>query len=164
MAGPFAVACVLLAVGGGAKAWRPTDTARALALFGWPVGSGVVRVGGVVEAGLALTALVTGSAWMAAAVAISYSAFAGWIGVALLRGLPISSCGCFGTPDTPPSVVHVIVNVVAAAVSADAAVSDVPALGATLRQQPAAGLPFLGLAALATWLLIRALRAGAAPT
>ena len=43
-------------------------------------------------------------------VAVSYLAFAGFVVVALRSGKPISSCGCFGKVDTPPSPVHVVLD------------------------------------------------------
>lgn len=152
--GPFAVACTLLAVGGAAKAWRPGDTARALALFGWPVGSRAVRLGGMAELALAAGALMTAAPALAGMVGLSYVAFAVWVSVALRRGLPISSCGCFGTPDAPPSVVHVVLNLAAAAAAFAATAVRVPPLIDTLRDQPAGGLPFVALAGLVTWMAI----------
>ena len=53
----------------------------------------------------------------AALVAVSYLAFAGFVIVALRSGAPISSCGCFGKVDTPPSVVHVVLDVAFAGVA-----------------------------------------------
>lgn len=152
MAGPFAATCALLIVAGAAKLLRPTDTARALALFGWPVGSTAVRIGALSEAAVAAAALVTSHRALAAAVAMSYLAFAGWVAVAMARGVPISSCGCFGTPDTPPTLLHVAVDLAAAAVAVSAAARGLPDLAATLSRQPAAGLPFLGMVALVTWM------------
>lgn len=152
MAGPFAVACSLLLAAGLAKAARPGDTARALALFGWPVGTSVVRAGGLGEATLAVGALVTSHRGLAAGVALSYVAFAAWIAAAMVRGLPISSCGCFGTPDTPPTLLHVAVDLAAAAVAGYVSITGLPDLAATLSDQPATGLPFLGLVGLATWM------------
>jgi hypothetical protein len=144
--------CALLAVAGGAKALRPGDTARALALFGWPVGSSVVRAGGAAEAVLAAAALVTGAPLLAAAVGVSYLLFAAWVAAAMFRRVPIASCGCFGTPDTPPTRLHVAVDVAAAAVALAAALSDLPPLASTLARQPAAGIPFMALVALVTWM------------
>lgn len=153
MAGPFAVVCLVLAGAGAAKVVKPGDTARALALFGWPVGFNVVRSGGAVEASVAVAALITAEPILAAAVALSYLAFAVWVAVAMARGVPLSSCGCFGVPDTPPTVTHVVFDVVAAATAAAAGIVVLPSLRDTLADQPWSGLPFVGLVGLATWMV-----------
>ena len=61
---------------------------------------------------------LVGGPVFAALVAVSYLAFAGFVVVALRSGAPISSCGCFGKVDTPPSLVHVVIDLVLAAVAA----------------------------------------------
>jgi hypothetical protein len=93
-------------------------------------------------------AAVTGAAPLAAVVALSYLAFAGFVVVALVRDVPIGSCGCFGKVDTPPSLLHVVLDlglaVAAAAVTvggADAGLVD------GLGHLPLAGMPFLLLVA-----------------
>jgi len=119
------VAAALLGAGGALKIRRPATTARALGEMGLPSSTGLVRMGAGVEVAIALGALFGGHrlfAWFAALVAVSYLAFAGFVTAALRRGVPVSSCGCFGgADDTPPSVVHVIVNLAASAVSGAAA-------------------------------------------
>jgi hypothetical protein len=148
LAGPFAIAAVLLAVGGALKAVRPRDTAQALGAVGlrfpsWFSARAAVRVGGVVEAVIGVGALLTGGPVFAALVAASYLAFAAFVFVALRTGAPISSCGCFGKVDTPPSVVHIVINLAAAAVAIGAAIVVDVALPDVLRDQPLLGIPFL---------------------
>src|SRR5262249_30242976 len=116
LAGPFAIAAVILAAGGAAKAVRPRDTARALAAVGIRFPRAlparvVVRVGGALEAAVGLAALLVGGPVLCTLVALSYLMFAVFVGVALRMGAPISSCGCFGKVDTPPSGVHVVLDV-----------------------------------------------------
>ena len=149
LAGPFAIATVLLAVGGAAKAVRPRDTAQALTAVGihFPrvlPARAVVRVGGAVEALIGTAALLVGGPVLCALVALSYLAFAGFVVVALRSGSPISSCGCFGKVDTPPSIVHVVLDLAFAGVAAAAVVGDV-ALPDVLGDQPLLGIPFLML-------------------
>ena len=150
LAGPFAIATVLLALGGAAKAVRPRDTAQALTAVGirFPrvlPARVVVRVGGAVEAILATAALLVGGPVLCALVALSYLAFAGFVLVALRTGAPISSCGCFGKVDTPPSIVHVVLDLAFAGVAATAAFVGDVALPDVLGDQPLLGIPFLML-------------------
>jgi hypothetical protein len=148
LAGPFTIAAVLLVAGGALKAIRPRDTAQALTAVGlrFPAffpARAAVRVGGAVETVIGAGALLTGGPVFAALVAASYLAFTGFVVVALRSGAPISSCGCFGKVDTPPSVVHVGIDLVAAAVAVGAAVVGDVALPDVLRDQPLLGIPFL---------------------
>jgi hypothetical protein len=125
---PFLAAAVLVAAAGALKLRRPADTAQALRTQGLPGTAPVVRLLGLAElvvAGLALAGLAAG----AVALAVLYAAFSGFVLLALLRGRPLSSCGCFGAPDTPPSWWHV-------AVTASAALCC-----ALVAAGPAAGLP-----------------------
>jgi len=122
VAGPLLVACGLLAVAGVAKAVSPHDTARALRRAGLPVGSLLVRAVAVAEATLGVAAAVAGGRVLSGAVSLSYAAFAVFIAVALSRGWALSSCGCFGEPDTPPTLLHVAVDLGLAAGAGLAAV------------------------------------------
>ena len=148
LAGPFTIAAVLLAIGGALKALRPRDTAQALTAVGLRFPSffparAAVRVGGAVETVIGVGALLTGGPVFAALVAASYLAFAVFVVVALRSGAPISSCGCFGKVDTPPSIVHVVIDLAAAAVAVGAAVVGDVALPDVLGDQPLLGIPFL---------------------
>lgn len=158
LAGPFTIACVLLAFAGGAKAVRPGDTANALAAVKLPHGRALVRVGGAAELAIAVAALVTGEPVLAALVALSYLAFAGFVAIALRSGTPISSCGCFGKADTPPSMVHVAIDLAAAGVGAAVAITSANvAIGDVLADQPMLGIPFGLLVAIGTYLAFLAL-------
>jgi hypothetical protein len=156
-AGPFVIAATLLALGGALKALRPIDTANALRGVGVPSGPGIVRLGGVGEAALGIWAITTGDRWSAILVGLSYLAFTGFVVVALVRAAPIASCGCFGKADTPPSLVHIGVNLVACLAAVAVAVDPGTGLRATLAAQPLAGLPFLLLAATGVFLAFLAL-------
>lgn len=157
MAGPFAIAAVLLAVGGALKAARPGDTANALRGVGLPGSAVLVRLGGLLELAIGVTALLTGGTVAAALVAASYLAFLTFVVVALRRHAPVSSCGCFGKVDTPPSRVHMGVNVVAAAAAVTVALDPGAGLAATVRDQPLAGVPYLLLVGLGVSLVFVAL-------
>jgi len=145
-AGPFFVASALLVVGGAAKSVRPHDTATALRASGLPLGPMPVRIGGVTEAAIGVFAIVVGSRTTAVLVAASYLVFSVFVGVALLRGIPIATCGCFGKEDTPPSWVHVGIDVGAFVAALVVVAEPGVGLGDVLSSQPLAGVPFVLLA------------------
>ncbi|MGH9027819.1 MAG: MauE/DoxX family redox-associated membrane protein, partial [Acidimicrobiia bacterium] len=118
-----------------------------------------VRAGGWAETVLGVVALAAPGPWCAALVAASYLAFAAFVVRARGQGRALSSCGCFGRLDTPPTRLHVAVTLGAAAVAvAVAATADGTVLG-TIADQPLAGLPFLLFVVTATYLTFLALTA-----
>lgn len=125
---PFLAAVILLAGAGVAKARRPDDTATALASAGVRAGRTGVRAMAVGEVVLAVLAVARPGPLTGALVAAAYCGFAGFVVLALRRGWALESCGCFGRPDTPPTVAHAVLNVAAAASAAWWAVT-VPAGG-----------------------------------
>lgn len=154
-AAPYLAATVLLGAAGVAKTVRPGETANALraaGLSGRRAGS-LVRVGAAGEVVLAVAAVVVPGVLTGALVAAVYTGFAVFVIVALRRGWALSSCGCFGRPDTPPTPVHAVLNV-GAAVSAVwwAATWDIGAwgpgggfgrLGQLLGSEPWGGAPLV---------------------
>ena len=152
LAGPFAIVASLLALGGASKAVQPTDTVGALRQLGLPSSGALVRVGGVAELVIGVGALVTGARPFAVLVAVSFAAFAAFVALALRRGAPIGSCGCFGKADTPPSRMHVVVDVAAALVAAAVAIDPVGGITDVVADQPLLGLPFLLLVAVGVYL------------
>jgi hypothetical protein len=156
-AGPFIVAALLLAIAGGLKAYDPTMTVGALRGAGITVLPVVVRIGGALELVLGVVAIATGAPAAAVLVAVSYLAFTAFVVVALRRRFPIGSCGCFGRADTPPSRVHVVVNIGAVIAAAGVALGSGGGIAAVLDDQVAAGLPFLLFVVTATYLAFLAL-------
>ena len=159
--GLYIVACGLLAAAGAAKAVRPDDTARALAAatpFRQRTLRTAVRVGSTAEAALGITALALPRPWWAGLVALSYAAFAGFVVYARSTGGAIASCGCFGTPDTPATLVHAVINgVLAVSALAMAVAAPSGTLVAVLRAQPADGIPLVVVSGLAGWLVYLAI-------
>ena len=123
LAGPFIVTAALLAGGGALKVLRPAPTARALGQMGLPSSPGLVRLGAAAEVVVAAGALAVASPPFAALVSLSYLGFAAFVAAALRRGAPLSSCGCFGVDDTPPTGVHLAINLAAAVVAGAAALT-----------------------------------------
>ena len=157
LAGPLAIAALLLVIGGAAKVLRPGDTARALQTIGVRASAGVVRVGAMIEMVIGAGALLVGSPVFAALVAVSYLAFAVFVLHALRMHAPISSCGCFGKVDTPPSPVHVVLDAIAALAAATVALTDADvSLPTILPDQPLAGVPFVLLTGIGVGLVFLA--------
>lgn len=159
--GPYLAACALLVVAGAAKAARPADTARALGQLAggehWPLArlSLLVRVGALAEAALGLAAGLLVSAPLAGTVAGSYAVFAAFVLVARARGGPLATCGCFGTPDTPPTALHAAVDGglgAAAVVTAVGAGAGARTVVTVLSGEPWHGVPLLLAAAACAWL------------
>lgn len=155
--GPFLVAALLLTVAGALKAFDPATTAGALRRAGLPVPAVAVRIGGAFEVVVGVAAIVTGAPLPAALVAFSYLLFTGFVVVALARHLPIGSCGCFGKVDTPPSVIHLVLNVGAIVSAIAVALGPGGGIADVLADQELLGLPFLLLVAIATYTAFLAL-------
>jgi len=111
----------------------------------------LARALGLVEVGVGVGAFLVGGWAFAAAVAVLFSVFT----VAVLRlraGGEAVSCGCFGRSSAPPTMIHVVVDAVAALVAVAAAVAVAPGFVAMRPDLPAAGVALLGLTVLAVWL------------
>ncbi len=123
----------VLAWAGVAKLIRPESAGAALRLAGLPGGPGVSRLLGLGELAVGAGALLVGGAVAVSGLSLFYA------GLALFsqfqRGVPGSSCGCFGAVESPLTGVHVVYNVAAALIGAGAAWSAsaglLPSLSAT---------------------------------
>lgn len=144
---------VVVAVSGATKLWSPRPFADLTSSVGVPVGTVGARLAGVVEIALGAWVLATGARLACAVLALAYLAFAAVVVVARRVGAP--SCGCFGAATAPPSVVHVVLNLVSAAIAAVGAVAgDVADLATTLGDQAMAGVPYLILLGTGAWLVV----------
>lgn len=135
---PAMAAALLLALAGAQKLLDPTLTVGALEAMRLPASPVLVRVGALIELVVGILAVVVGGpAWWL--VAASYVGFTAYVLVALRRGVPIGTCGCFGRAETRPSWSHVRLNAVftawtvAAALVIDGTPSD------DLARHPAGG-------------------------
>ena len=117
-----AIFSVLLIVTGAAKIARPHDVTKALVDLGLPRVPAAGLVIGLVEVAVGVGALMSDEALLAQG--ILYAAFAVWVSVALRAKVPIASCGCLGRDDTPPTAAHIVLNVLAAALSFGAVSAD----------------------------------------
>lgn len=146
--GPHLAATALLALGGAPKVWSPADTTRALRALRIPVTRPVVRLIGVAEVTTALVAVAAPGRTSALAVAGWYAVFAAVAVLALRSRAPLSSCGCFGAVESPPTPAHLVLVLAAAAAAAAYAASPSPELltGAATER-----LALVALSALAAW-------------
>lgn len=140
------VAAGLLVAAGVTKILRPLSTARAMYAAGLPGRVTLVRGLGIAEVGVGIWFLLAPSAFAGGTLAAMYLSFAGFVGFLLVARPEAASCGCAGAGDVPPSLVHLVLNIVAAA-TASAAAFDPPAgLVRTLGSLGPASVPFaLGL-------------------
>ena len=130
--GAYAAAAGLLAAAGGLKVVKPKNTALALQAIGLPHARLVVRVGAAVELVIGIGAIVAGGAVYAGLLALSYAGFAVFVAVAMRKGTPVSSCGCFGEADAPPTLLHIVLNLAAASLATAAVFDPAPSLTAIL--------------------------------
>jgi hypothetical protein len=114
----------------------------------------LVRVLGLGEIALGIGAGVTFARPLLVLLAAAYLAFAVFVTAALGVNTPLQSCGCFGQTDTPPSAVHVGLNLAAAATALAAAVTGTPGLDATVSDQPWSAVPFVVLVGICVYLCV----------
>jgi hypothetical protein len=129
----------------------PGPTSGALRVAGLVSGRGVVYTLAVAEIATGAASLLAGGALAGWAMAVLFGAFLWFVAFALQRRIPISSCGCFGKADTPPSVVHLLLNAGGLAGGVWAALLPSRPLLSVLGDQPLAGLPYLGFLAAGTY-------------
>ena len=141
----------LLAVAGFAKLVRPAGTSQALRTQGLPARWWLVRLLGVAEVLVAAAALLE-VRFGAALLAAAYGAFTLFVVTALVRGRPLTSCGCFAEPDLPPTSVHVVVTAVLAVCSGAIAAGSGGGLPDLLDGPASPAVAVVGSAALVGWL------------
>jgi uncharacterized membrane protein YphA (DoxX/SURF4 family) len=142
--GWFFLVAALLIYSGIRKLADPDPTAGALRAAHLPATRLAAYAIGLIEVGVGTMALLTEGWWWPWLVAAVYLGFAGFVGVALRRRLPIASCGCFGKADTPPTWIHLVLNLAAAAGAVIVGSRPPASLPSILEEQPLLGLPYLG--------------------
>jgi hypothetical protein len=159
LAGLAYAAALLLGAAGAGKALRPGATRIALRSAGLPASELAARALGGAEVLIAVAALVVGGPVATGLVALGYLGFA-WFARRLdtkTRGS--APCGCFGASSAPVGTLHVVINLVIAVGVGVAAVDAPGAVWTAAGDTPWAGVPFIGLTLLLTWLLYVALTA-----
>jgi hypothetical protein len=156
LAGPLAVASIVLAVAGAAKVRNPASALPAFEALRWPARSWAVRCLGAFELVLAAAAFLFGGRLLAAAVAATYAGFT-FVALRLARSSSGASCGCFGSRSSQPTAVHVAADSIVTVTLVAAAIVDAPGYLPARSDLVAAGVPYLAFVALAAWLLIATL-------
>jgi uncharacterized membrane protein YphA (DoxX/SURF4 family) len=154
LAGPVLIVAALLALAGSMKVMRPAPTVGALRAVGLPSSLLLVRVLGLGEVAVGVGAAATFARPLLALLAAAYLAFAAFVTLALSAKTPLQSCGCFGQLDTPPSGVHIALNLAAAGTALVAALTGTRDLGDTVADQPWSAVPFVLLVAVCVYLCV----------
>jgi hypothetical protein len=157
LAGPFVATAALLGISGILKLRRPAPTAQALVTVGLRRLAPLARPLGAAELVTATGALLSGGSLFPWLVTAFYVAFAGFVGFSLASKKDVTDCGCFGAAQTPPTVLHLLVNLAAAAVAAGVAAGPGGGLRRAVEGQPLLGVPFLVLVLVCTALAYAAL-------
>jgi hypothetical protein len=159
LAGPLAVAALVLAAGGLFKLRDPSPTGAMFTTLGVRrsrLAMALALVSACVELGLGLATVFVGGRVLGALTAIAFVAFA-LVALRLTRAPVATSCGCFGRLSAEPTAWHVGVNVAVALGAAVAAVVDAPGFVEARQDLPGGGLVFGALALLGAWLVVATL-------
>jgi hypothetical protein len=151
LAGPLAAMAGLLAVGGALKLRQPANTVNALRAAGLPASDTGVRILAAAELIIGVGTLVAEGPLFPALLGLSYAGFTAFVAYALAKHTPLDTCGCFGTPDTPPTVLHLLITA-GAAVTGFAAAATGTSVAEVVGDQPWAGIPFILMSVLMAYL------------
>jgi len=157
MIGSVLIAAALLLAGAGVAKVRAPDQAVAMLRRAWwaRLRSGTarafVRIGGFVELGVGAAVIVTGARFASGLLACCYLAFLVSAARSLHRGVR-TSCGCFGSTESPVGVGHLVVNAVAITVAVAALVQPPGAVGGLFGGSVLIGVVGLGQAVLLAYL------------
>lgn len=157
----LAAAAGLLVVTGAAKLRRPAAATAALAAITLRLDGRAHLAGralGAAEVAVGLAALLTRSWAAAACTALLYLGFAAFVVTAMRPGRAVASCGCSGQVDTPPTRLHVVVDLIFAGFAVAAALRPpVPLLRSLDRAETLVALAVAALVGTLAWLAISAL-------
>ncbi|MDG1845356.1 MAG: hypothetical protein P8J01_03080 [Acidimicrobiales bacterium] len=138
--GLFFVVCEVLIISGITKVLSPSPTSAALSDVGLPSSIFYVRCLGSVEVVLGIFGILFGGRYFPLFVGSLFAFFSIFMVIALRNG-HMASCGCFGSSNTPPSIIHLLANLGFMVISLVAIGTS--GLSDTLAKQPGFGVPFL---------------------
>lgn len=122
-AAPLWVFAALMVVAGAAKVVTPSPTMGAITASGFTVGRRHIQVLGITEVAVGVYTIIGGDVAGATAMLVFYVGFTLFVVNALVRDLPVASCGCFGQEDTPPTWIHVAITLLGAGTGIAALIS-----------------------------------------
>ena len=157
LAGPYFMIATLLVITGVPKLTNPGGTARALYSLGLPATLTTERAIGAVEIAGGLAALLLGGRLTAGVVALVYLGFSAFIALAL-RSDKVKNCGCFGDRDVPPSLLHLTIDLAAAAVAMTLVLRPIGAITEVMGETPWAGVPLVAFVAAGAGLILMILK------
>ena len=155
-AGPYLVAVALLLVSGAVKARPPFAVRRRSDRSLGPLARLAPAVG-IAELVIGLGALTVDNRIFPALAGALYLAFSVFVALALTAEEPVADCGCFGAAETPPTFMHLVLDLGAAAACGAVAWQSGGTLVRALEGQPLLGLPLLLLAGICVFLAYAAL-------
>ena len=155
-AGPYLVAVALLVVSGALKA-RPPSAVRAGSHRSLGPLARLAPAVGIAELVVALGALTVDNRLFPALAGTLYLAFSVFVALALTAEDPVADCGCFGAAETPPTAMHLVLNLGAAAACGAVAWRSGGTLARALEAQPLSGRPLLRLTGICVFLAYAAL-------
>jgi hypothetical protein len=139
----FFAAAGLVIASGIEKLRRPGPAARALQAVRLPSGVWTARAIGIVEALVGLLSMFAPSRWSAGALAILYAAFAAFLLLLIRAKAPGATCGCLGSQETPPSLLHLGLDVAAATTAGVVALAPPAGIVSFSTRLPLFGFSFL---------------------
>jgi hypothetical protein len=159
LAGPLAVAALVLAAGGTFKLRDPEPTVAMFGALGWLRARPALVMAyasGALELAVGMATFLVGGRVLATSTAILFAGFAAVAG-RLVRLPSGTSCGCFGRHSGQTTWIHVVVDLALAAAASVAAVADAPGFLDARSSLPVGGALFVALAALGAWFAVAAL-------
>lgn len=153
----YLMAAVLLGAAGASKAITPEPATAALARLQLYHRQWAVRLLGLVELVVAISAFIVGGVVPATALAALYAGFA-VVAAAMVRSGSEAPCGCFGRIEMPATWRHVALSILAAAAGLTAASWPVEAVDKLFETQQWLLAPFFvvvvgGAYGVFTWLI-----------
>ena len=150
VAAVYLMAAVLLGAAGAAKAVTPEPAAATLARLHLPHSPWIVRLLGLAELIVAVSAFVVGGTGPAIALAALYGGFAhaAW---SMVRAGSEVPCGCFGQVEMPATRRHVALNILALAAGVVAASWPVEAIDKLFGTQQWLLVPFAVVVAIGAY-------------
>lgn len=156
LAGPLAVAALVLAAGGAFKLRDPGPTRSMLRSAGVRsagVAGVLAAVSGVVEVAVGTATFLFGGRVLGLVTAALFVVFT-LLAARLVRLPDAASCGCFGRHSGDTTWLHVAVDACIAAAALTSAAFDAPGFLVARPDLPGAGVAFVAMATVGAWLVI----------